>query len=72
MTGVLRRDIDLEFRHPKTSLYLLDEVLCRLLVRVVSISIPIQEKKTQETNKKTGCGYVAKTKQGIALATDNS
>lgn len=48
MIGVLRRDIDLEFRHPKTSLYLLDEVLFRLLVRVVSVSIPIQETKLKK------------------------
>lgn len=54
MTGVLRRDIDLEFRHPKTSLYLLDEVLCRLLVRVVSISIPIQETKPKKQTKRQG------------------
>lgn len=54
MIGVLRRDIDLEFRHPKTSLYLLDEVLFRLLVRVVSVSIPIQETKLKKQTKIQG------------------
>lgn len=63
MTGVLRRDIDLEFRHPKTSLYLLDEVLCRLLVRVVSIAIPIQERQNPRNKQKDRVWLCGKNKQ---------